>query len=410
MKLAVIGAQWGDEGKGKIVDYLAEKAGVVVRYSGGANAGHTIVQGGSTYKLHLVPSGILYGGATVVLGTGMVIDLGALFDELDTLAGQGVSWEGRVLVSDRAHIVLPSYRDMDRRADLERAMPLGTTGRGIGVAYAMKASRDGIRVADVEEPSVLAKLDEESRAYLEQHVDRLRPMVVDLVEFMAHTDVGEHILFEGAQGALLDLDQGTYPFVSSGYSAAAGASLGGGIGPRQIDRILGVFKAYSTRVGNGPFPSEFRGADESGLEQLVRELGREYGVTTGRPRRCGYLDLVALKYIVRANGIDSLALTHLDVYDSLEQIKVCVAYETDEGVLDTFPSSAYLLDRCRPVTKSLSGWQTDIGAIRTYDALPEHARAYVEFIEAAVGCPIEIVGVGYERDQTIMRVDPWTRS
>jgi adenylosuccinate synthase len=410
MNVVVIGAQWGDEGKGKIVDYLAEQARFVVRYSGGANAGHTIVKGEDTYKLHLVPSGILYRGAVVVLGTGMVIDPAALFDELDTLTKQGVDWEGRVLISDRAHLVLPSYREIDRKKDQERAQPLGTTGRGIGVAYAMKASRDGVRVSDADESAVLEKLDAESREYLQQYVERLRPMVVDLVEFMAHTSPDDHVLFEGAQGALLDLDQGTYPYVSSGYSAAAGASLGGGIGPRQIDRIIGVFKAYSTRVGNGPFPSEFRGADESGLEELVREVGREYGVTTGRPRRCGYLDLVALKYIVRANGIDALALTHLDVYDTLDEIKVCVAYETESGVIDSFPSSAYLLERCRPVTKSLPGWKQALGDARSYDDLPATARDYVRFIERFVDRPVDIVSVGYEREQTMMRVDPWTRS
>ncbi len=410
MNVVVIGAQWGDEGKGKIVDYLAEQTKVVVRYSGGANAGHTIVKGKDTYKLHLVPSGILYENTTVVLGTGMVIDPMALFEELDTLTAQGVSWEGRVLVSDRAHLVLPSYREIDRKRDLERAQPLGTTGRGIGVAYALKASRDGVRVADAEEPSVLAGLDPVSREYLETHIERLRPMVIDLVDFIAHTSPEDRILFEGAQGALLDLDQGTYPYVSSGYSAAAGASLGGGIGPRQIDRIIGVFKAYSTRVGNGPFPSEFRATDDSGLEELVREVGREYGVTTGRPRRCGYIDLVALRYIVRANGIDALALTHLDVYDTLDEIKVCIAYETDDGVLDTFPASAYLLERCRPVTKSLPGWKQNLGAAKTYDELPANAVDYIRFIETFVGRPVDIVGVGYERDQTILRVDPWTRS
>ena len=410
MNVVVIGAQWGDEGKGKIVDFLAEHASVVVRYSGGANAGHTIVTGDETYKLHLVPSGILYAGATVVLGTGMVIDLDALFDELGTLSGQGVDWHGRVLVSDRAHLVLPAYREIDRQKDRERAQPLGTTGRGIGVAYAMKAARDGIRIGDIEEPEALAKLDEGSQAYLEANAERLRPMVVDLVEFMAHTASEDHIVFEGAQGALLDLDQGTYPYVSSGYAAAAGASLGGGIGPRSVDRVLGVFKAYSTRVGNGPFPTEFRGGDESGLEELVRETGREYGVTTGRPRRCGYLDLVALKYIARANGLDGLALTHLDVYDSLDEVKVCVAYESDEGVLDTFPASAYLLDRCRPVTKRLPGWGEPIGAARSFDDLPARAREYIGFIERFVGVPIDIVGVGYEREQTIVRNDPWMRS
>ncbi len=409
MNVVVIGAQWGDEGKGKIVDFLAEQARVVVRFSGGANAGHTIVQNDETYKLHLIPSGILYPDTTVVLGTGMVIDPTALFEELATLTDQGVKWEGRVLISDRAHVVLPGYRDLDRETDEKRAKPLGTTGRGIGIAYSMKATRHGARVGDIAEPEVLESLGKGDRSHLEKVAGRLHEMTVDLVEFLRHASVDDHVLFEGAQGALLDLDQGTYPYVSSGYSAAAGASLGGGIGPRQIDRIIGVCKAYTTRVGYGPFPSEFRGAEETGLEELVREKGREYGVTTGRARRCGYLDLVALRYIVRANGIDSLALTHLDVYDTLDDVKVCVAYETDEGLQDSFPSSAYVLDRCRPVTKTLPGWKQDIGQVTLYEDLPQEAQDYLAFVERFVGAPVEIVGVGYRREQTILRTDPWTR-
>ena len=410
MNVVVIGAQWGDEGKGKMVDYLAEQAKVVVRYSGGANAGHTIVLGESTYKLHLIPSGVLYPDTTVVLGTGMVIDLTALFDELDTLTEQGVDWEGRVLVSDRAHVVLPTYRDIDVQMEEKRRRPIGTTGRGIGVAYSMKAARDGVRLADLPEISVQESMDEKSRTHIAEYLERLESMTVDLVEFMSHADPTDHVLFEGAQGALLDLDQGTYPFVSSGYSSAAGASMGGGIGPTQIDSVVGVFKAYTTRVGNGPFPSELRSSDEVGLEALMRELGREYGVTTGRPRRCGYLDLVALRYIVRANGIDTLAMTHLDVYDTVKDIKVCVAYETDEGVQDTFPSSAYALERCSPVTKTLPGWEQNIGDATSYDDLPANAQSYVEFVEHSVGCPVQLISVGYKRSQTIQRVDPWTRS
>lgn len=410
MNVVVIGAQWGDEGKGKIVDFLAERARVVIRYSGGANAGHTIVLGDQTYKLHLIPSGVLYPDTTVVLGTGMVVDPEALFAELQTLAEQGIDPKGRVLVSDRAHVVLPGYRDRDRELDEGRSRPLGTTGRGIGVAYSMKASRDGVRMGDIAEPAVLEHLDPDNRKYLEQYAPRLQEMTVDLVEFVSHAPAEDHILFEGAQGALLDLDLGTYPYVSSGYSAAAGASLGGGIGPRRIDRIIGVCKAYTTRVGNGPFPSEFRDSDESGLEELVREKGREYGVTTGRPRRCGYLDLVALRYIVRANGIDSLAMTHLDVYDTLDQVKVCVAYETEAGAQDGFPSSAYALERCRPVTRTLAGWKQDLGDTTRYEDLPPAARDYISFIEGFVGAPVDIVGVGYRREQTILRTNPWTRS
>jgi adenylosuccinate synthase len=409
MNVVVIGAQWGDEGKGKIVDFLAEDAKTVVRFSGGANAGHTIVLKDKTFKLHLVPSGVLYPDTIAVLGTGMVIDPAALFEELEQLTAQGIDWDGRVLVSDRAHVVLPSYREMDRQMDSERARPLGTTGRGIGVAYAQKASRDGIRVGDMEEPEVLESLDERSRAFVAEYAQRMKPMVIDIVEYLAHAGSDDHVLFEGAQGALLDLDQGTYPYVSSGYSAAAGASLGGGIGPRAVDRILGVFKAYSTRVGNGPFPSEFLSESEAELENTVREIGREYGVTTGRARRCGYLDLVALRYIVQANSIDALVLTHLDVYDGLSEVKACVAYETEQATLDTFPSSSYVLERCRPVTRSFPGWSESIGAVRSFDQLPQNARSYIEFIEQFVGVPVQIVSIGYERAQTIVRSDVWTR-
>jgi adenylosuccinate synthase len=409
MNVVVIGAQWGDEGKGKIVDFLAEQARTVVRYSGGANAGHTIVLEDRTFKLHLIPSGVLYTETTAVLGTGMVIDPAALFEELEDLAAQGINWDGRVLISDRAHVVLPRYRELDRQMDNKRTRPLGTTGRGIGVAYAQKASRDGIRIGDMEEPAVLETLDEESQAFLAKYAPRLKPMTIDLVEYMAHCAPEDHVLFEGAQGALLDLDQGTYPYVSSGYSAAGGASLGGGIGPRDVDHVLGVFKAYSTRVGNGPFPSEFRGAQEEGLEKTVREIGREYGVTTGRARRCGYLDLVALRYIVRANSIDALVLTHLDVYDTVPEIKACIAYETDSGTLDTFPSSSYVLERCRPVTRSMPGWNSALGEVRSYEELPERAKEYIEFIEQFVGVPVQIVSIGYERAQTIVRKDVWTR-
>lgn len=407
MNLVVIGAQWGDEGKGKIVDYLSEHARVVVRFSGGANAGHTIVKGDTTYKLHLVPSGVLYPDTTVILGSGMVIDPQSLFEELDQLASDGIAWDGRVLVSDRAHLVLPAYRRQDIERDQRREQPLGTTGRGIGVAYAMKASRDGIRVCDIHEPSVLESLDDESRAFLAEVAPRLLPMAVDLTEFMRHVPASDHALFEGAQGALLDLDQGTYPFVSSGQAAAAGASLGGGVGPRQLDRVIGVFKAYSTRVGNGPFPSEFRPELDAELETLVRDRGREFGVTTGRPRRCGFLDLVALRYVCRANGIDELALTHLDVYDGQEQIRACVAYETDDGSVDTFPASAAALDRCKPVTQTFPGWGQSVSGAKSYAELPDEARRYIEFIEKFIETPVSIVSVGYERSQTILRDSPW---
>ncbi len=409
MNVVVIGAQWGDEGKGKIVDYLSAQAGTVLRFSGGANAGHTIVDGDTTYKLHLVPSGIIYPETQVILGSGMVIDPEALFAELDGLEEQGIRWRGRVLVSDRAHLVLPSHRQEDVARDERRSNPIGTTGRGIGVAYAHKAYREGVRIADLEWDEHLATLSGEDQDFLRHWKDRLQELSIDVATYMHdhESTSGENVLLEGAQGALLDLDLGTYPYVSSGVSSAAGALNGSGLGMNRIDHVLGVFKAYSTRVGHGPFPSEIDGTNQNVLEEHIRETGREYGVTTGRPRRVGYLDLVALRYACRTNGIDSLALTHLDVYDDLEDLRTCIAYETDQETLDYFPASIPLLRQARPVTKRLPGWRTPIGEIRNYEDLPREAREYVEFIEQYVGVPVSIVSLGYKREQTIVRTPVW---
>ncbi|MFP4563205.1 MAG: adenylosuccinate synthase [Spirochaetia bacterium] len=407
MKVVIIGAQWGDEGKGKIVDYLASDADMVVRFSGGANAGHTIVFEDTTYKLHLVPSGIVYPDKSVVLGSGMVVDPEALFDELAELETQGIQWEGRVFISDRAHIVLPGHKRRDIETDKKRKIPLGTTGRGIGITYGLKAQRDGIRFADLGDENRLNTLDSEDREFLEKYGPRLEPMLVNLASFMAER-AESRILFEGAQGILLDLDIGTYPFVSSGISAAAGAAAGGGVGPRSLDTVMGVFKAYSTRVGNGPFPSEFREDRDGELTTLVRELGREYGVTTGRPRRCGYLDLVALRYACRTNSLDSLVMTHLDVYDEFESISACVGYRIDGKIIEDFPSAIPELDRAEPVIETMKGWKSKIGECRSYDELPREARDYLEFIEEYTGTPIGIISVGYRRSETIIRRDLWT--
>ncbi|MFQ3620773.1 MAG: adenylosuccinate synthase [Spirochaetales bacterium] len=409
MNIVVIGAQWGDEGKGKIVDFLAEDAQLVVRFSGGANAGHTIVSESATYKLHLIPSGILYPRCQVLLGTGMVIDPEAFFQELSTLTEQGIDWSGRVFISDRAHLVLPRYRTLDKDLEKNRRIPIGTTGRGIGIAYSLKASRDGIRIADLYDSSVYTTLLEEDRKFLELYRDKLKPMVVQAVQFM-HRHRGSRILFEGAQGTLLDLDWGTYPFVSSGVSVAAGATLGGGIGPRKIDRVLGVCKAYSTRVGNGPFPTEFKPETDGDLGDRIRELGREYGVTTGRPRRCGFLDLVALRYSCRLNSLDGLALTHLDVYDSFDEIRVCNAYDIEgEKVID-FPSQIGALNKAIPITKSFKGWKQSIGEVTRFEDLPREAKVYLQYIEEETETPIEIISVGYKRTQTIVRKNLWTVS
>jgi adenylosuccinate synthase len=409
MKLVVIGGQWGDEGKGKIVDFLAKDADTVVRFSGGANAGHTIVHGDRTYKLHLVPSGIVYEDKRVILGTGMVIDPEALERELEELGDAGVAWNGRVLISDRAHLVLPRYKRMDKDLDTRRAQPIGTTGRGIGVTYSMKSARDGVRVIDAFDDALLAALSAEDREFLISHRDFFKEMMVDVVSYMDEHPQ-ENVLLEGAQGTLLDLDVGTYPFVSSGSSSANGAAIGAGFGPRRLDRVLGVCKAYSTRVGNGPFPTEFRAERDGDLEHVIRELGHEYGVTTGRPRRCGYLDLVALRYACRSNSIDSLALTHIDVYDSFDEIQVCVGYKIDGRVTELFPASRTAIANAEPVLKPLPGWKQPSGGARSFEELPAGARDYVRYIEEYTGVPVEIISVGSDRDHTIVEKDPWTPS
>ena len=409
MKIVVIGAQWGDEGKGKIVDYLAEKADIVLRYSGGANAGHTVVIGKQTYKLHLIPSGVVTPKKKVVLGIGMVVDLENLFEELDELAESGISWQGRVFLSDRAHLVLPKYKEMDLKRDAQRRLPIGTTGRGIGIAYAQKAHRDGIRVGDLFDTEAWDRLTQEERSYLQPYREKIRDMVVDVSRFVfEYRD--RNILFEGAQGTLLDLDQGTYPFVSSGISCAAGAAIGGGTGPHSLDRVIGVFKAYSTRVGNGPFPSEFSEQRDGNLGDTIREIGKEYGVTTGRPRRCGYLDLVSLSYACRTNSIDGLCLTKLDVYDGMEEIKACTAYSIDGEETRDFPATIESLNKAEPVVKSFAGWTESVKESSNYDDLPAEARDYIGFIEEYLRTTVEIVSVGPNRSQTILRRSPWTRS
>lgn len=409
MNIVIIGAQWGDEGKGKIVDYLSDTSEVIVRFSGGANAGHTIVFGSEQFALHLVPSGVLYPNTTVILGTGMVIDPDALFDELDMLEKRGINWKGRVFISDRAHLVLPRYRALDKEMEAARNKPIGTTGRGIGVAYSMKSSRDGIRLADIDDPERLVNLSPEDLAYLEKNKARLLPFKINLVDYISKHK-NSKILYEGAQGALLDIDTGTYPFVSSGMSSSAGAAAQGGMGPRAIDGILGVFKAYSTRVGNGPFPTEFNQNDEDALCHFVRDTGREYGVTTGRARRCGYLDLVALKYACNANSIDKLVLTHLDVYDTLEDFKACVAYKINGIETTVFPSSIKDLENAEPVFKTFPGWKTSLKKVQNYEDLPVNAKSYIDFIEAYTETGISIVSVGYERSETIVRKNPWIKS
>jgi adenylosuccinate synthase len=411
MNVVVIGAQWGDEGKGKIVDYLANEAQIIVRFSGGANAGHTIVIGDEQYALHLIPSGILYPDKMVILGAGMVIDPVALFNELDMLRERGIDTTGRVFISDRAHLVLPRYIKIDQARDQARKKPIGTTGRGIGITYSMKSDRDGIRIADLSWKEKLDELEPGDREFLAPYIDRLEALSMDLAVYLMHRKNAQ-VLFEGAQGALLDLDLGTYPFVSSGLSCAAGAAIGGCVGPRRLDKVLGVFKAYTTRVGNGPFPSEFdenSGSAEGSLCRFIRETGREYGVTTGRPRRCGYLDLVALRYACLTNSIDSLVMTHLDVYDTLDEIKACIAYRIGDRIVENFPAAIKDLNRATPVLRTFSGWKKSLSHALTYEEFPVAAMEYIEFIERFCETPIDIISVGYDRKETIIRKSPWTR-
>jgi adenylosuccinate synthase len=408
MNIVVMGAQWGDEGKGKIVDYLAQDAKYVVRYAGGANAGHTIVAGGKKIALHQVPSGILYPNKKVYLGSGMVIDPEALFKELKMLSDNGIEWEGRVFISDRAHIVLPSNRRMDVERDKARKRPIGTTGRGIGTTYSQKSERDGIRLADLLWEEKMSDLDDEDKEFITEYKDKLLDLSVNIAEKMwKHRKA--NTLFEGAQGAMLDLDSGTYPYVSSGASCSAGAAIGSGIGPRAIDKIYAVFKAYETRVGNGPMPSEFNDSTESKLCDYVRKTGNEFGVTTGRPRRCGYLDLVALRYACHVNSIDALVLTHLDIYDELEEIEACIAYDVDGKIVTEFPAGIPDLNAAKPILQKFKGWKKSLCSCRSYAELPKKAKAYIKFIESFVDTPVEIVSIGADREQTFFRRKPWKK-
>ena len=419
----VLGVQWGDEGKGRVVDALASKAGLVVRYQGGANAGHTVVVEEEKYVFHLLPSGILYSDKSCLIGNGVVLDPEVLFEEMDGLTARGKKL-ARLVVSHGAHIVMPYHKIIDKLAEgaRSRGTKIGTTGRGIGPCYADKYERIGIRAEDLVNADILrAKLeiavslknDILTKIYGEKPLDldeiyeralawgkRLEPMLGDaFLEIDDAVKSGKNVLFEGAQATLLDIDHGTYPFVTSSSPCAGGACTGAGIGPNRIDRVIGVVKAYCTRVGEGPFPTE----DFGPAGDELREKGGEYGATTGRPRRCGWNDLVADDYAVKVNGIDGLALTKLDVLSELDEIKICVAYETDGKIRRTFPSSCAELAKAKPVYETLPGWKRDIGSCRSFEELPEAARNYVRFIEERTGTPVVLIGVGAGREDTILR-------
>ncbi|MFB2937715.1 adenylosuccinate synthase [Aerosakkonemataceae cyanobacterium BLCC-F154] len=421
----VIGAQWGDEGKGKITDLLSKSADVVVRYQGGVNAGHTVVVQGQTFKLHLIPSGILYPETQCIIGSGTVIDPKVLIGELDQLKELKIS-TANLMISQTAHVTMPYHRMIDQASEERRGdFKIGTTGRGIGPTYADKSERTGIRILDLIDPEVLREqlhwtinyknaileklynlppLDPE--AVIEEYLgyaERLRPHVVDcslkIYDAVQHK---RNILFEGAQGTLLDLDHGTYPYVTSSNPVAGGACVGAGVGPTMIDRVIGVSKAYTTRVGEGPFPTELGGT----LGELLCDRGAEFGTTTGRKRRCGWFDAVIGRYAVRINGIDCLAITKLDVLDELDEIKVCVAYEIDGQRCEDFPSSSRIFANCRPIYETLPGWKQSTADCRTLEDLPSKALDYLKFLAELMKVPIAIVSLGASRDQTIIVEDP----
>ena len=421
----VIGAQWGDEGKGKITDLLSRSADVVVRSQGGVNAGHTVVVQGQTFKLHLIPSGILYPNTECIIGSGTVIDPEVLITEMDQLQALGVSFEN-LFISQTAHVTMPYHRLIDCASEERRgAYRIGTTGRGIGPTYADKSERTGIRVLDLINPDqlrrqlewtinyknvILERLynipalnpEEVITEYL-QYAERLRPFIIDSsLKIYEAVKKRKNILFEGAQGTLLDLDHGTYPYVTSSNPIAGGACVGAGVGPTIIDRVIGVAKAYTTRVGEGPFPTELD--DEIG--QLLCDRGAEFGTTTGRRRRCGWFDAVIGRYAVRINGLDCLAITKLDVLDELDEIKVCVAYEIDDMTCDHFPTNASLFAECKPIYKTLPGWKQSTTHCRSLEDLPQQALDYLKFLAELMEVPIAIVSVGASRDRTIIVEDP----
>lgn len=418
----VIGLQWGDEGKGKIVDLICPAFGAVVRYQGGHNAGHTVKYGDRHFALHLIPSGILHEGMRCVLGGGMVVSPEAFFEEVDGLAAAGVAIGDRLAVSNRAHVLLPHYAELDRRREASLGDDrIGTTARGIGPAYELKAARYGLRMADLLSTDLAGRLERQAErmaaelahlgaggpeewlpelATVRAWVERLAPFVRDTTALLAAwRREGRSVLFEGAQGTLLDLDHGSYPYVTSSSSTAGGAAVGAGVPPTALDGVLGVLKAYTTRVGEGPFPTELH--DEAGA--YLRERGNEFGTTTGRPRRCGWLDLVAARYACELNGVDTIALTKLDVLDGFEEIRLCVAYRIDGAEVRRFPADAAELARAEPVLESVPGWRAETAGVLEHDALPAAARDYVARIEAEVEAPVSLVSTGPRREETIVR-------
>ena len=416
--MVVVGAQWGDEGKGKIVDVLSDSADIVARYQGGANAGHTVVLADDEFILHQMPTGVLQPGTLCAIGNGVVLDPETFVDEAEDLEARGIDLSGRVVISERTHLVLPYHKLLDSAAESQQK--IGTTKRGIGPAYEDRTGRRGIRVGALRKPErierllrsnvervnmLLEALGSEERADFDEHwalIQRLAPKLAPLAKGVGQliadaVTAGKHVLLEGAQGTLLDVDHGTYPFVTSSNTTAAAAAVGAGIGPRTIDIVLGVIKAYTTRVGNGPFPTEQD--DEDG--EKLRQMGGEFGATTGRPRRCGWFDAVVGRYAARVNGLTHLAVTKLDVLDTFETIPVCVGYNVDGQRCDVFPAEMESVERVEPIYEELQGWCEPTSGIRSFADLPEKARVYLERIEALTEVPVSFVSVGTRRDQLI---------
>lgn len=422
MKAAVVvGAQWGDEGKAKIIDFLTEHADVVARYQGGANAGHTVVVGGEKHIFHLVPSGILYPNKICVIGNGVVVDPLALLQEIDAVEARGIQAEGRVRISSRAQVILPVHQALDAAVEAQMGgAAIGTTGRGIGPAYGDKVARVGVQVGDLLDPdrfrerlrkllergnAALTKLygaePVSEEAVLEPYLAagrRLAPGICDVALYLSRAmSAGQRVLLEGAQGTMLDVDHGTFPYVTSSNPTAAGACVGVGIGPSRVGRVIGIAKAYATRVGNGPFPTELEGADG----ERLRAAGAEFGATTGRPRRCGWFDAVALRHAVRVNGLDELAITKLDVLDELDEIHVCTGYRIGDRQLDEVPLTTADWARIEPILETHAGWRSATTEARSLTDLPGPARTYLDRLSALCGVPVGIVSVGPERSQTL---------
>lgn len=419
----LIGAQWGDEGKGKVVDAMGSDVDVFVRYQGGANAGHTVIANGQKVVFHLLPSGMLYPGKLCILGNGLVLDPEQFLNETAELYEKGQD-RARLVVSPHAHVVMPYHKVLDRAQEAARGKGrrIGTTGRGIGPCYVDKYARVGLRVEDLLDADLLRErlvplMEEKNRLLTRLYNEKpipfdevygparewgkaLAPYVGDVVRLLrGAVDEGRHVLLEGAQAVLLDIDHGTYPYVTSSSTSAAGAFTGTGLAPRDLTRVIAVVKAYTTRVGEGPMPTEEPGE----IGERLRNAGGEFGATTGRPRRCGWLDMVGLQYSMALNGVDVVALTKLDVLSGMPEIKVCTGYEYNGRRLEAFPASPHILDEVVPIYETLPGWRGDISGCTSFDSLPREARGYVEYIEKGLGVPVKLIGVGQERSQTIDR-------